>query len=69
MSDINQVITLGIGTPASVPRFLTMGLAIGSPVTVTPLGAATWEVVYQSRAYGVPFSSRTWVVNFEDADQ
>jgi hypothetical protein len=30
MADINQVITLGIGTPAGVPEFLTLGLQIGA---------------------------------------
>jgi hypothetical protein len=34
MSDINQVITLGIGTPAGVPEFLTLGLQIGAAVAV-----------------------------------
>jgi hypothetical protein len=30
MADINQVITLGIGTPAGIPEFLTFGLQIGA---------------------------------------
>ena len=35
MADINQVITLGIGTPAGVKEFLTFGLQIGAAVTIT----------------------------------
>ena len=29
MADINQIITLGIGTPGAIPEFLTFGLQIG----------------------------------------
>ena len=29
MADINQTITLGIGTPASIPYFILFGLGIG----------------------------------------
>ena len=31
MADINQVITLGIGTPSGIPEFLTFGLQIAQP--------------------------------------
>jgi hypothetical protein len=34
MADINQVITLGIGTPSGIPEFLTLGLQIGEAVAV-----------------------------------
>lgn len=34
MADINQVITLGIGTPAGIPEFLTFGLQIAEIVIV-----------------------------------
>jgi hypothetical protein len=30
MADINQVITLGIGTPADIPHFLLLGLSLGA---------------------------------------
>jgi hypothetical protein len=30
MADINQVISLGIGTPAGILEFLTLGLQIGA---------------------------------------
>lgn len=36
MADINQVISLGIGTPADIPHFLTLGLSIGAAVVVLP---------------------------------
>ena len=30
MADINEVITLGIGDPSTIPFFLTLGLGIAS---------------------------------------
>lgn len=30
MADINQLITLGIGTPAGIKEFLTFGLQLGA---------------------------------------
>ena len=39
MADINQIITLGIGTPSGVLEFITLGLQIGEevvPPTLTP---------------------------------
>lgn len=38
MADINQVITLGIGTPAGIPEFLTFGLQIAAIPTVDAPG-------------------------------
>jgi hypothetical protein len=35
MADINQVITLGIGTPASIKFFLTFGLGLVQSATVS----------------------------------
>jgi hypothetical protein len=32
MADINQIITLGIGTPGGIKEFLTFGLQIGEGV-------------------------------------
>ena len=34
MADINQTITLGIGTPAGIPEFLTFGLQIAEVVVI-----------------------------------
>lgn len=40
MSDVNNVITLGIGTPGEIPRFLTFGLGgFGVAPTFTGLTA------------------------------
>ena len=36
MADINQVISLGIGTPSSIKFFITLGLGISNNVIVTP---------------------------------
>lgn len=36
MSDINQVISLGIGSPAAIQEFLTLGLQQGAPADTTP---------------------------------
>jgi len=30
LADINQVISLGIGSPAGIPEFLTFGLQLGA---------------------------------------
>jgi len=35
MADINQVISLGIGTPSGIPEFLTFGLQIGAALDIT----------------------------------
>lgn len=40
MADINQVITLGIGTPSDIEHFILLGLN-GAPVVVTPSGQVT----------------------------
>jgi len=37
VADINQVITWGIGTPAGVLEFLTLGLQIGAEITAYTL--------------------------------
>jgi hypothetical protein len=38
MADINQVITLGVGTPSGIPEFLTFGLQIGEAVSLGVVG-------------------------------
>jgi len=35
MADINQVITLGIGTPSGIKEFLTFGLQLGTTPVAT----------------------------------
>ena len=34
MADINQVITLGVGTPSGILEFLTFGLQIAQPLVL-----------------------------------
>lgn len=38
MADINQIISLGIGTPADIPHFILVGLSIegSAPIDPTP---------------------------------
>ena len=47
MADINQVITLGIGTPGGIKEFLTFGLQIGAgvpnPWTRVDDSSTTWS--------------------------
>ena len=38
MADINQTITLGIGTPAGVPEFLLFGLQVAPETALTAPG-------------------------------
>lgn len=47
MADISQLITLGIGDPAGIPEFLTLGLQIGSVVPVS--GTRTVSVTLSTR--------------------
>tara|TARA_Y100000310_G_C20681155_1_gene816016 strand:- start:670 stop:936 length:267 start_codon:yes stop_codon:yes gene_type:complete len=55
MADINQIITLGIGTPGGIPEFITLGLQIGSVVS-------PWDVqTLDSTAYNVQSNTvTTW---------
>ncbi len=56
MADINQVITLGIGTPGGIKEFLTFGLQIGegipNPWTKQADSVTTWS--------GQADASTTW---------
>jgi hypothetical protein len=38
MADINQVTTLGIGTPAGIPEFLLFGLQVSPEAALTAEG-------------------------------
>ena len=51
MADINQIISLGIGTPADVPHFLLVGLSTNeNPVTIEGMTIAAVAVAYPSLA-------------------
>lgn len=43
MADINQIITLGIGTPSGIDFFIRDGLGAGTPPVVT--GGVVWATV------------------------
>ena len=52
MADINQVITLGIGTPSDIEHFILVGLNATGPVDIvlTPLqGRVTIEPYLEGR--------------------
>jgi hypothetical protein len=44
MADINQVITLGIGTPADIKHFILLGLNVGAETPIT--GAGEVRTIY-----------------------
>jgi hypothetical protein len=54
MADINQTITLGIGTPGGIPEFLTFGLQIGpSAAAWTPINegqTASWSEISEAQS-------------------
>ena len=56
MADINQLISLGIGTPSSIKYYITFGLGIGEGAMPIVKG---WTLF--SRA-------RTWTVDERDLD-
>ena len=65
MADINQTITLGIGTPAGVPEFLTFGLQIGVVVAVTTPASRIHTPGAESRIYTPGAESRIYTVPAE----
>ena len=63
MADINQVITLGIGTPADIEHFILVGLnATGSVAVVDPY-AIILTVAAETRTITVEADDRTLVVS------
>lgn len=61
MADINQMITLGIGTPASIPHFILLGLnPIAAPAAVIPV-RATFALVDRSQTFTL--AGRTMTFN------
>jgi hypothetical protein len=60
MADINHVISLGIGSPAAIPEFLTFGLQIGAAVVVVGVPACrTYSVASESRLISILAETRT----------
>ena len=60
MADINQVITLGIGTPSDIEHFILLGLN-GVQHTTAP-DCRTMTPATESREYDVPAEDRTITV-------
>ena len=50
MADINQVITLGIGTPSSVKFFITLGLGVGAVTEIKAKDHAGFAIFRDKRA-------------------
>lgn len=67
MADINHVISLGIGSPAAIPEFLTFGLQLGA-VAVVP-GAPEcrrFEIFSESRRFEVMQEIRRFEIPAEN---
>lgn len=64
MADINQVITLGIGTPASIAYFIRFGLGAGA-VLPTPASRTNY-ISAESRTHIVPADIRVRQIPAED---
>lgn len=62
MADINQTITLGIGTPAGIPEFLLFGLQIGAVVEVETTQGKTFVVATEVVEFAVPEETREFIV-------
>ena len=68
MADINQVITLGLGTPSGIKEFLTFGLQIGAGIPNPWTKQADTTTTWSSKADSTTIwteqtdSSTTWTV-------
>lgn len=60
MADINQIISLGIGTPADIPHFILVGLNPLSTVTAHPDGVGCTIGVGQGHATGTSGATGGW---------
>lgn len=65
MADINQVITLGIGTPGAIPEFLTFGLQIGE-LTVPGQPGIEYTMSESRLQYTLPISRLDFTFREED---
>ena len=54
MAAINQVITLGIGTPADIPHFLLVGLSPTGPVAIEEADGDVIMIPAIARTFLVP---------------
>jgi len=66
MADINQVISLGIGTPSGILEFLTFGLQIGLVVLIVTPDCRTYKVPSENRTCTLPSENRTYALPSEN---
>ena len=62
MADINQIITLGIGTPADLEHFILVGLNATGSVAVVDPRAIVITVASETRTFTVQSEDRTIAV-------
>jgi hypothetical protein len=69
MANLNQVITLGVGTPSGITEFLTFGLQIGEVVVVIGEVSATFtarqpELTYTERQPEATYTAKQPAITF-----
>lgn len=52
MADINEIITLGIGTPSDIPHFILLGLSPGSVVPIVVVSLS--EISFLDESVNTP---------------
>lgn len=67
MADINQVITLGIGTPSSIKHFILLGLTPFAPEPIINTWTLTardlvWDLETRDLIWDIKTRSLTWTV-------
>lgn len=70
MANINQVITIGIGTPSSVKGFLTLGLGIESTITIIEPGTVRLMTVCgEERTISIPAEARVMLAGVDTNEE
>lgn len=68
MANISEIITLGIGTPSTIPYLVLTGLGIGAPAVpvvqtwTLHTRSRGWTLASRSRAFTLSTRSRGWTV-------
>ena len=60
MADINQVITLGVGTPADIEHFILVGLNVN--VVISEAIIKTWTLETRDLEWDLKTRPLTWTV-------
>lgn len=58
---MSGIISLGIGSPASVPLFITFGLST-APLAATPTSRAEFTLPRQTGEYTLPYQSGQYIL-------